>query len=319
MKKKTNLVTLFLLLFAISFYLTAQTPESAIIVGRVNSDYTTIQAAINDPNVLSGSTIFLTDNIHTEQNILINKNITIIGKEIGSTIVQAAETSEAATGRVFEIEENILVTLKNITVRYGNVTQCPKTGGGIYSSGHLVLENCTVTENRSSSGGGITMKRGTIVIRECVISNNTAHGESEVDNMHGSGGGIKAGEGDIRIFNSVIKNNSSNKRGGGIKLGCLCTMELDSSLVHGNTAIGDGGGINIKGIATISNTTVTGNHAKTSGGIYNKGTLTISNSRINSNEVNLKYGCTGLLNATEGVVLSITDCEIDELRGVENL
>ena len=85
MSKKVNLITFLILLFSVSFHLSAQIPESAITIGRENSDYLTIQEAIDDPLVLSDSVLYLADSIHTEQHIIIDKNISIIGKGYNST------------------------------------------------------------------------------------------------------------------------------------------------------------------------------------------------------------------------------------------
>ena len=75
-------------------------------------DFTTIQSAIDSANVTSGAIIEITDPIHTEAGIVINKDVTIRGLGADVTIVQAYETLEESPERVFSIPEGIQSLLK---------------------------------------------------------------------------------------------------------------------------------------------------------------------------------------------------------------
>lgn len=289
-------------------------PQSAITIGSLNSDYSTIHEALDDPLLPDGSILYLTDGIYTEQNILIEKNVTITGRNRENTIVQAADVPGAATGRIFEIGKNANVTLKNMTIRNGNATECPRAGGAIYNWGNLVLENCLITENRGSCAGGIAQKKGSLIIRNSIISGNTAHGEGAEDQRHGSGGGIKCFDGNIEIYDTVISDNSANLRGGGIKISCLSTVLLSGCTIENNSARGDGGGVHIKGTAKITASKIRGNISSIGGGILNEGVLSIVKTTVADNQVRNLYGCAGLLTTVEGTLAEISRCTIDEIR-----
>jgi hypothetical protein len=316
---KILLIFLLLLIPYAGFSISPYIPESAIIIGSENADYKTIKSALEDPEVKSGSVLYLTESVYTEQDLVIDKDLIIMGRGYQSTIIQAAEKHGIALSRVIEVTPNTNVTLKDLCIRNGNAVDCPRTGGGIYNLGNLLIDSCKITQNASSSGGGITQKKGSLTILNSIVSNNTAHGKSEITASRGSGGGIKGAEGIIIITNSIITGNKSNFRGGGLKLGCRCTLNLEDSSVADNRAILNGGGIHIKGEAVILNSTISGNKSNLTGGILNSGFLTISDTVIKNNTAKEPYGCAGLLNGSEGTIVSISNCSIDSMDGVDPL
>ena len=64
-----------------------------IINNRTNTQYDTIQSAIDDPTTLNGDTIFLGDGTYTE-NIVIDKNITLSAVPGANVIINPADTTE---------------------------------------------------------------------------------------------------------------------------------------------------------------------------------------------------------------------------------
>ncbi|HJZ90887.1 MAG TPA: CSLREA domain-containing protein, partial [Gemmataceae bacterium] len=112
--------------------------------------------------------------------------------------------------------EHVQVTLSNTSVR-GNLADLD--GGGVAAGGGIVLTNCSVTGNRSTSerGGGIA------------ASAATARG-------------------------STFSGNSCQEFGGGIK---ATVINLTNCTVSGNTAL-EGGGISAGDLATLTNCTVSG-------------------------------------------------------------
>lgn len=287
-------------------------PEPTITVGISNSDFTSIQEAVNDPRTAEGDIIEIIDSVHTEEGITISKNIIIQGSGPDKNIVQAHEDFGAAENRVFLIEEGFSVTIRGITVRHGNTTECKQTGGGIYNKGTLVLESCIITENSSSSGGGIA-NSGTLTIVESIISSNSADGRGG-DGTRGSGGGIKSGAGLVRIINSRIEYNKTSFRGGGLKIGCGSDLDLINCIVHHNTARVNGGGIHLKGSAIVTGCTITDNNASDAGGIMNDGRLSIFDSIVTGNSTALKWGAGDLLTGDEGVLEQNIKNEYDDMR-----
>jgi pectin methylesterase-like acyl-CoA thioesterase len=74
-------------------------------------DFTTIQAAIDDPGTLVGDVIYVTDAIHTEAGVVVNKDVMLRGRSADQTTVQAHERAGKARDRVFFIPKPIFRTL----------------------------------------------------------------------------------------------------------------------------------------------------------------------------------------------------------------
>ena len=71
-------------------------------------DFSTIQAAIDDPSTEAGAIIEITDPIHTEAGIVVNKSVAIRGLGADDTIVQAHdETPDEAPDRVFSLRKTL--------------------------------------------------------------------------------------------------------------------------------------------------------------------------------------------------------------------
>jgi len=231
-------------------------------------DFATIQAALDDAGIRAGDVIHVSDAVHTEQGITVTKDVTIQGEGPGRTIVQAGETSESATERVFLIGGGATATINDLTIRHGHPSECPKSGGGITNQGTLTLENVVVRDNLAKSGGGI-VNEGTLTLIRCTVRDNVAQGTGS---KRGSGGGIKNVTGALTVVDSTISGNDAYGRGGGIKHCCLSTLEMVNSTVSGNRCNREGGGIHVRGIATLTHTTISDNSARSGGGLYIRGT-----------------------------------------------
>jgi hypothetical protein len=226
-------------------------------------DFETIQAAIDDVHTIAGSTINVTDAIHTEANITVNKDVIIQGQGADKTIVQAHDSVDAAAGRVFFVTAGATVTIRGMTIRHGNPPEHLRTGGGIYNDYFctLTLQDSVVANNVASDGAGIS-NRGAMTITHCIISGNVADGIEEPGHQCGNGGGIKAvATATTAIVNSTITGNHAASRGGGIKSNCDGTMEIINSTISGNTARDSIAGIYARGTVTITNSTIVGNNA----------------------------------------------------------
>jgi hypothetical protein len=235
-------------------------------------DFSTIQAAIDDPSTEAGAIIEITDPIHTEAGIVVNKNITVRGLGADGTIVQARETPGRGPDRVFSIEEGATVILKGLTIRYGKPAIRDEHGGGVMNDGTLTLENCVVTNNVADGGGGI-WNRGTLTIINSTISNNTAEGIVPPPSIRfwcGAGGGIKCESGTLALVNSTVSGNQGGigSRGfsGGVHVGCGCTAVFTNSTISGNRSVEDSGGIRVRGTLTLVNCTISNNHAGSEAG-----------------------------------------------------
>lgn len=240
--------------------------------------------------------------------------------ESGTLTIKNGTIQDCRNDRGGAINNRASMTLENVTIRNctgnieagaimnygtlkmtgGKITNCNgsrggairirpfgSSGSGIENSATATLTNVEISNNacdgrqdsgdgRYGRGGGIAVTNGTLTMSGCTVSGNKSTDDD--------GGGIDfdASGKTLTLTNTVFSNNQvtqSDRQGGGINLergnavitGCAFT---------GNTAAGEGGGINLAdsfGTAVISDTTITGNTAKdhTGGGIMNRATLTL--------------------------------------------
>ena len=147
-------------------------------VGASGQNFTTIQAANNDAGVANGDTLIIMDPILTEGDILIDKDLAIIGYGEGS-VIQAAADSGTASTRVLKIAAGTDVELYNLTIRHGVDT----AGGGIFNEGTLLMHECTIEKNVAESnppygGGGLYSGSPSMELSQCTFHRNlsTGHG-----------------------------------------------------------------------------------------------------------------------------------------------
>ena len=230
-------------------------------------EFSTIQAAVDDENVSTGAAIKITDAVHTEAGIIVNKDVTIQGQGADRTVVQAHETAGTSDERVFYITSGTESTMRGLTIRHGNPTSEPESGGGIKNEGMLTLEDVIVRDNSASAGGGI-LNEGTLTLINSSVDDNQARGGGLHYLECSTGGGIKVLTGEVKLVNSTVSNNSAIKKGGGIHVACQGALVLINSTISGNSANGDGGGIFVNGVGELTNSTISDNSAKSGGGIY---------------------------------------------------
>ncbi|MCC7146507.1 MAG: right-handed parallel beta-helix repeat-containing protein [Phycisphaeraceae bacterium] len=172
------------------------------------------------------------------------------------------------------------VTLANCTVSENTVSQQYGNGGGLYVFGTATLTSCTISGNASigeyGTGGGLKVS-GTATLIDCVISDNTADS---------SGGGL-FGSSTVELTNcTVIRNAVTGSYGTGGGLLVRGTATLNHCVISENTAPVQGGGLSVYGTATLSYCTISGNSAVMGGGVYLdslNGNSTLTNCAISGN------------------------------------
>jgi hypothetical protein len=156
-------------------------------------------------------------------------------------------------------------------------------GAGIYNTGNLTVEYSAVTGNRSTWGGGIANWGGTATINSSMVADNEA-------SYGGWGGGID-NQGTLTINDSTISGNSADGvSGAGISNSG--TLVVNDSTISDNTQLNypGGGGIHNqgdfdrRGVATLTNTVISGNAASSGGGISNRGVMTLVDCTVSENE-----------------------------------
>ncbi|MGW7005436.1 hypothetical protein ACWGCW_22195 [Streptomyces sp. NPDC054933] len=197
------------------------------------NDIAALKAAINNANTGGGSIVLaprcvytLTQADHEGDGLpVITGDVRITGDH--STI----DRNSPAAFRIFHVTQGGSLSLKSITVRYGQTGTTSSNGGGLFNDrGSLTLIDSTVRNNRASAGGGIWNQLGTLTLKNTTISNNRA----------GFGGGV-ATNGTMTMQGGTFHDNTGGIWGGG--LANAGDTKLDSVLVDGNDARERGGGI----------------------------------------------------------------------------
>ena len=148
----------------------------------------------------------------------------------------SGNTAANAGGGIYSTSPTSIVRIDFSTIS-GNLTTSASGlgGGGIYSSGSVVVGNSTISNNISATDGGGINTSNSVTLSASTLSGNTAQA--------GAGGAVFA-------INAINSNSS---------------VGATASTINGNSAFTDGGGINAND-ASLTNSTITGNTANGSGG-----------------------------------------------------
>ncbi|MEW5876699.1 MAG: IPTL-CTERM sorting domain-containing protein [Acidobacteriota bacterium] len=216
--------------------------------------------------------------------------LTIDGSGQSVTISGDSDGDGFGNVRVMYVNSGGNLTLQNLTIAYGYVTNVTGYGAGIYNAAGATLTviNCTFSKNWASNsfGGGIyNAAGGTLTVTNSVFRENSAFwgggmynsGTTNVttttfwlNSAAAFGGGIENDGGTLSITNCTFDNNSANNYGGGIENKSGGTLNVTNSTFNQNSAGNGGGGINGAGSGTMTviNSTLAFNTATWGGGIF---------------------------------------------------
>ena len=232
---------------------------------------------------LSGATILLTSG-----ELLLSNSLTIDA----SALPGGVRINGHRTSRIFNVANSTTNVLTALTLTNG--AGLGGVGGGIYNSGTLTVNQCTLTGNYATNsstdaGGGVYNSAGTVTVNQCSLTGNHAAFR---------GGGIyNYMIGTVTVNQCTFTGNSADNGGNDGGGGGICnemsgTLTLNQSTLTGNHAdnalFAGGGGVLNDGIMMVNQCTFTTNHANSAsngggGGIYNNGPLTVNQSTITGN------------------------------------
>ena len=171
------------------------------------------------------------------------------------------------------------LTINGSTLDTNSTTGGSGNGGGIQSfSGSITITNSSILNSTSFAGGGIqfqgTPGTNILSVSNSIINTNTATS---------SGGGIYIISGTMMLNDSTVNGNNSFN-GGGVRSQSENAF-ISRSTISNNTITGSGAGIFNEGTGlTVTNSTITGNTTNNGGaGIFNTGTLNLTNTTIAKN------------------------------------
>ena len=215
------------------------------------------------------------------ETLTINKNLTLLGASMNTTILQPALAGE----RVITVGSGKNLRLENLKITGGQASG--SSGGAVYlPDGSLTVASCWITMNSADYGGGIFQGGADqeLIITDSKLDQNSAA-------VHG--GGVYV-EGDISLANTMVQSNTAVFHGGGIHVNTGSAQLGMSTFFDNQATFGNGGGINVNNALNVLGTSFSENVAGDSGGAvvqWNAGqTVTIDGADFSENLAKLKGG-----------------------------
>jgi len=201
--------------------------------------------------------------------------LTIEGPGVNSLAISGDNTA-----RIFDVTNNVAVTLSGMTVRDGNATS---PGGGLRTVGTLALIDTAFINNSSASSGGAVEVQRDLTMRDTDVLSNTADGQGGGINTNGSGSLI-------HITGGHFENNRSGSMAGALYANQ--TLVISGTHFISNTAQTFGGGVLAWRDAVVTNARFERNTAQNNdiGALYVATDLLMSESTFISNTAGVHYG-----------------------------
>jgi predicted outer membrane repeat protein len=217
----------------------------------------------------------------TKGDLEVSHGISIIGPGADLLAIDASGddptpgVNDARGSHIFLFKGSNLTRLIEVSISGLTLTGADAVqGGAMYATAtDLTLNGVTISGNAGSNGGGgVNTSNGNLTVIDSRIADNVATSD------RGSGGGIFFSNlngrlsAKLQIRGSEVSNNSAASSGGGIYISVSSVtsstemLTVEDTIVTGNSAKGDGGGIRAYGNVSISNCTIANNTAVRAGG-----------------------------------------------------
>jgi len=166
-------------------------------------------------------------------------SLTIINSTVSGNTAAAPESwgqgAGAEVGSIFHTAGGAFVA------KYSQISGNTATGGngglggGLYTTGNVIIQNSTISANQADIGAGLDLIEGANTDYPWTIANSTISG----NHANVATGGILNGGYPMRIGNSTIAFNTdvntNQKYGAGLRIGSSTNVELQSTIIAGNT------------------------------------------------------------------------------------
>ena len=278
-------------------------------------EYTTIADALDAAS--DGDLIAIHPGTY-DGGVQIDKSVVLSGAGASNTTIEGGPENV-----VLAVSPDVQVKVKNVTITGGHGggeangivndgtltlvnSAVSRNGdgfadtGGVLNNGTLTLDGSTVSDNVGSFTGGI-LSFGTLTLtHSTVVNNRSSHSGGGIHNLgklkasystisgnYGVTGGGIANDGMATIRYSTISDNAADEGGGIANVGTLIVRQ--SAIDDNESVFGSGGGLSnggTDGIATLVDTTISGNTSvHQGGGIHNEfgGMLTLRFSTVTGN------------------------------------
>lgn len=218
----------------------------------------------------------------------VTADLVIRGGSASRTVIDAAGLDD----RVIDVLGTARLELSSLAVRHGGLYEHGhgrSAGGGIASTGTLVLRDVAVIDNWASGDGGGVASSGTLTMVDCRVAWNTAG-----PNL--GGGGIWTA-GAASVSRSVIEDNRTSGEGAA-GIAATGPLDLSRSIVRRNVGSGEWtpGGVSMRG-GQIRDTTIAANRASGlgTGGVVLRDHAALVRSTVSGNVGGAEGGAGGVL------------------------
>lgn len=238
----------------------------------------------------------------------VTENLTIqgaVGAE-ASTIIDANTLD-----RIFQVHAGATLTLKNLTLVNGSVSDDNDNGGAVRveNTANLIIDNVIFKNNAARDGGAIWAQTGNALdIDNALFENNLATdeggalylsvaGDDTIDNSQfinntaNSGGAVDMNGGATAIFTNVDFIGNETINSGGAINAQQGRLFIDGALFDSNSTTNSGGAIRLESSvsdASITNANFSNNMANFTGGAFSSrfaGNIIITDSTFTDNSL----------------------------------
>lgn len=233
-------------------------------------------------NVIAGDGKLTLREAITRANDLAGADVIVVPAGVYKIAIPGTSEDGNATGD-WDVTDSVTIrgAGRNLTAIDGQqLDRVFEVRGSSPGSIKVILERMTVRNGTAASnGGGIQPVNAILVVRDAAVTGNRSANH---------GGGISSGDGtEVKLVRTIIAGNTALTNGGGIAASNVLTLR--DTVVRRNIAGSDGGGLDADTV-TLTGSIIIGNRSNGFGGGLNAGTATLSGCTVSGNEAGTQGG-----------------------------